>query len=72
MHEEDEPDDGPVDGGDIWASYHRAHRIGPVSWQMVVFPLPFILLEVGALILAHYLGAATIGLAVMGLIMRPC
>ena len=65
MHEEDEPDDGPVDGGDIWAAYHRTHNMGPVTWQLVLFWIASIGFSVGVLLLARYLGPARFGLAVM-------
>ncbi len=69
MDDEDEPDDGPVDGGDIWAAYHRAHDIGPLSWPMLLVPLAVIVVDGGAVLLAHYLGTETFMLALIALLL---
>lgn len=66
MDDDDPPADGrPVDGGDIWAAYHRTHNMGPLTWQLALFWIAIIGFDVGALFLARYLGAATFGLALM-------
>src|SRR5262249_48404279 len=70
MDDDDPPPDGrPVDGGDIWAAYHRAHNMGPLSWHMLIAAVAIGVVDGGALLLAHYLGTNTFMLWLIGLIL---